>query len=239
MDKKKKGGPKVWSRQQERILQKWGEAAACYRYMHNQAFLTYKKSSMRFTIPVIVLSTVTGTANFAHSSFPPSMRSSAPALIGFLNLIAGLIATIMQFLKINELMEGHRVSSIQYGKLSRTIRLELSLPLEERNQDGKAVIEAARAEYDRLIEQSPSIPYEILMSFDKAFPSGKKYPFNRPEIMEVHPINTFISEEQFIQELNKDFRLIREDVYADEEEVGVEVESVREFDSDDESNKQA
>jgi hypothetical protein len=57
--------------------------------------------------------------------------------------------------------------------------------------------------------------------------------------MEVHPINTFISEEQFIQELNKDFRLIREDVYADEEEVGVEVESVREFDSDDESNKQA
>jgi hypothetical protein len=241
MDKKKKGGPKVWSRQQERILQKWGEAAACYRYMHNQAFLTYKKSSMRFTIPVIVLSTVTGTANFAQSSFPPSMRSSAPALIGFLNLIAGLIATVMQFLKINELMEGHRVSSIQYGKLSRTIRLELSLPLEERNQDGKAVIEAARAEYDRLIEQSPSIPYEILMSFDKAFPSGKKYPFNRPEIMEVHPINTFISEEQFIQELNKDFRSIREDVYADdeEEEVEVEIESVREFDSDDESGKQA
>ena len=241
MDKKKKGGPKVWSRQQERILQKWGEAAACYRYMHNQAFLTYKKSSMRFTIPVIVLSTVTGTANFAQSSFPPSMRSSAPALIGFLNLIAGLIATVMQFLKINELMEGHRVSSIQYGKLSRTIRLELSLPLEERNQDGKAVIEAARAEYDRLIEQSQSIPYEILMSFDKAFPSGKKYPFNRPEIMEVHPINTFISEEQFIQELNKDFRSIREDVYADdeEEEVEVEIESVREFDSDDESGKQA
>lgn len=239
MDKKKKGGPKIWSRQQERILQKWGEAAACYRYMHNQAFLTYKKSSMRFTIPVIVLSTVTGTANFAQGSFPPSMRSSAPALIGLLNLIAGLIATIMQFLKINELMEGHRVSSIQYGKLSRTIRLELSLPLVERNQDGKAVIEAARAEYDRLIEQSPSIPYEILMSFDKAFPAGKKYPFNRPEIMEVHPINTFISEEQFIQELNKDFRSIREDVYADEEEVEVEVESVREFDSDDELNKQA
>ena len=237
MDKKKKGGPKIWSRQQERILQKWGEAAACYRYMHNQAFLTYKKSSMRFTIPVIVLSTITGTANFAQSSFPPSMRSSAPALIGFLNLIAGLIATIMQFLKFNELMEGHRVSSIQYGKLSRTIRLELSLPLEERNQDGKAVIESARAEYDRLIEQSPSIPYEILMSFDKAFPPGKKYPFNRPEIMEVHPINTFISEEQFIQELNKDFRSFHEDVYA-EDEVEVEEESAREFDSDDESSKQ-
>ena len=55
MDKKKKGGPKIWSRQQERILQKWGEAAACYRYMHNQAFLTFKKSSMRFTIPALIL----------------------------------------------------------------------------------------------------------------------------------------------------------------------------------------
>ena len=63
------------------------------------------------------------------------MRGAVPSIIGAMNLIAGIIATIMQFLKINELMEGFRVASLQYGKLSRTIRLELTLPLEERSQD--------------------------------------------------------------------------------------------------------
>ena len=87
--------PKIWHPQQEKILKAWGEASACYRYMHNHAYLVFKKQSMRFTLPVIILSTVTGTANFAQSSFPENMRSSAPAMIGGLNLIAGIIATIM------------------------------------------------------------------------------------------------------------------------------------------------
>ena len=44
--------------------------------------------------------------------------------------------TGISVLKINEMMEGCRVASLQYGKLSRTIRLELSLPVEERSIDG-------------------------------------------------------------------------------------------------------
>lgn len=214
MDKKKiksaeKKEPKIWHPQQERILKTWGEASACYRYMNNHAYLMYKKMSMRFTIPVIVLSTVTGTANFAQSSFPENMRSSVPAIIGFMNLVAGLIATIMQFLKVNELMEGHRVASLQYGKLSRTIRLELSLPVEERSQDGTTMIEACRAEYDRLIEQSPPIPYEIISAFESNFPDDSK--FFKPEIMHIHPIQTFISEEDMKAKLRDDLRHIRGD----------------------------
>ena len=66
---------------------------------------------MRFTLPVIVLSTLTGTANFAQEQFPESVRGMVPSVIGGLNLIAGLIATIMQFLKINELMENHKAAA--------------------------------------------------------------------------------------------------------------------------------
>ena len=49
---------------------------------------------MYFALPVIVISTITGTANFAQSSFPPSVQPYAPAMIGFFNLTAGLITTI-------------------------------------------------------------------------------------------------------------------------------------------------
>lgn len=189
MDKEKVKVPKLWHPQHEKILKAWGEASACYRYMNHQAFLLYKKLSMRFTIPVIVLSTITGTANFAQEQFPASMRSSVPSVIGGLNLIAGLVATIMQFLKINELMEAHRVASLSYGKLSRTIRLELSLPLIERSKNGSDIVSECRAEYDRLIEQSPPVPTNVLSQFEKEFPSDEF--LVKPEILHIKPIDPF------------------------------------------------
>lgn len=208
MDKKKAiKTPPVWHPQQEVILKTWGEASACYRYMHNHAYLVFKKQSMRFTLPVIVLSTITGTANFAQNSFPESMRSMVPSIIGGLNLIAGIIATIMQFLKINELMEGFRVASLQYGKLSRTIRLELSLPVEERSIDGTSMIETCRAEYDRLIEQSPPLPYFIIQAFEKQFPEDTE--FFKPEILHIQPIETFMSESEMRHKLGKEIEGIR------------------------------
>lgn len=201
MDKEKVKLPKVWHPQHEKILKAWGEASACYRYMNHRAYLLYKKLSMRFTLPVIVLSTITGTANFAQDQFPSSIKSSVPSIIGGLNLIAGLIATIMQFLKINELMESHRVASLAYGKLSRTIRLELSLPLKERTKDGKEIVEECRAEYDRLLEQSPPVPNDVLMAFERDFPSDEY--LTKPEIMHIKPIDPFkaITENTVISQL--------------------------------------
>lgn len=205
MEKEKKN----WHPQQERILKSWGEAAACYRYMNNQAFLMYKKLSMRYTLPIIVISTVTGTANFAQSTFPLNIRPMIPLAIGSMNIITAIMTTVMQFLKINELMEGHRAASIQYGKLSRTIRLELSLPLEERSQHGTEMVEYCRNEYDRLVEQSPPIPFNIIKLFEKEFPDDTT--FFKPEIMHIHPIETFINEEYMRDELKKDLLAMRQE----------------------------
>jgi hypothetical protein len=188
MDKEKKL-PKIWHPQQEKILKSWGEAAACYRYMHYQAYCSYKKMSMKFTIPLIIVSTVTGTANFAQETFPPTVQPYVPSAIGGLNLITAIATTIMQFLKINELMEGHRVASVQYGKLSRTIRLELTLPLSERTQDGTTMVENCRNEYDRLIEQSPNVPKQTIDDFEREFPDDNQ--FFKPEIMHIQPIMPF------------------------------------------------
>ncbi len=193
--------PKIWHPQQEKILKSWGEAAACYRYMHYQAYCSYKNQSMKFTIPLIIVSTITGTANFAQETFPPTVQPFVPSAIGGLNLITAIATTIMQFLKINELMEGHRVASVQYGKVSRTIRLELTLPLSERTQNGTNMIENMRAEYDRLIEQSPNVPKYIIDAFEKEFPDDNA--FFKPEIMHIQPINPFkaIEENKIITKL--------------------------------------
>lgn len=179
---------KSWNDQHENILRQWGEASACYRFMNHRAYLMYKTLSMRFTLPVIVLSTVTGTANFAQSSFPESIQGGVPAVIGGMNLIAGLIATIMQFLKINELMENHRTAALAYGLLSRNIRLILALPREERKKDGLKFVEECKGEYDRLIEQSPCVPIRIIQDFEAKYEDDETE-FVKPEILDVRPIH--------------------------------------------------
>jgi len=226
--------PKIWHPQQEKILKSWGEAAACYRYMHYQAYCSFKNLSMKFTIPLIIVSTITGTANFAQETFPPTVQPYVPSAIGGLNLITAIATTIMQFLKINELMEGHRVASVQYGKLSRTIRLELTLPLAERTQNGTVMIENMRAEYDRLIEQSPNVPKKMIDAFEREFPDDNA--FFKPEIMHIQPIMPFkaiqenrvmtklkdavggIAKRELKKELNE-IRGIKETVKADIERV--------------------
>jgi len=176
----------TWNEYHESILRQWGESSACYRYMHHRAFLMFKKLSLRFNLPVIVLSTITGTANFAQSTLPPAIQPAAPSLIGGLNLIAGLIATIMQFLKIQELMENHRTAALGHGSLSRNIRLQLALPRDERKKEGLKFVEECKTTYDSLLEQSPPIPKHILLNFEKEYPIDGI--FTKPEILDVRPI---------------------------------------------------
>ena len=189
---RKKKPPRIWHVQHEKILKEWGESSSCYRLMHFRAFQNNKKWSMGFTLPVIIISTITGTANFAQATFPKSWVAFVPSVIGAFNLFAAIMTTVAQFLKVTELMESHRVTSIQYGKLARKIRLELTLPSSERTQHGDNMVEICRSEYDRLIEQSPPVPKDIIIYFDKLFPNSNI--FSRPELSTIKPIDLFDSE---------------------------------------------
>ena len=178
----------VWHDQQENILKKWVEIGSSYRFMHDRAYLKFEQQNLRFALPVIVLSTITGTANFAQASFPESWQSYVPLFAGFLNLSASLITTIAQFLRVSELLEGHRAASIAYSKFSRNISVELSLPKDERSASGRDFISQCRMELDRLIEQSPNIPLEIVKLFGKKFEGNA---FVKPDILEITGVEVY------------------------------------------------
>ena len=164
----------------------------------------YSRQNLFFALPVIILSTITGTANFAQSSFPPSVQPYAPAMIGTLNLIAGLITTIAQFLRVSELLESHRVASLAFGKLSRNISVELSLPVKERTTDGTSFLTTCRIELDKLIEQSPNIPINVLSQFDKKF---KEHDFIKPDILEITSVDIYTNNE--IEEAEKTAQILK------------------------------
>jgi hypothetical protein len=179
---------KIWHPQQELLLQEWAEISSGYRWLHDNAYRKYKRQSLAFTIPVIIMSTVTGTANFAQTSFPVSVQHIVPMFIGMLNLVAAIITTICQFLKTNELMEGNRVASINFGKLNRNITVELNLPHQERTNMGAEFLRTCQGEFDRLVEQAPVIPREVLKMYSKTF-DGEN--FSKPEINHINKVRVF------------------------------------------------
>jgi hypothetical protein len=159
--------------------------------MHDRAYRIYREKNIRFALPVIVISTVTGTANFAQQSFPEEWKHYFIMAIGTLNLLAGLITTIAQFLRINELQEGYRVAEVGFSKLSRNIEVILDLPIKYRNIHGDSFLDSCKQEYDRLIEQSPIIPKNIVMTFNKKF---KKKKFSKPNLISISEITIFHEE---------------------------------------------
>ena len=206
MNKKKDNTEKdyEWHQQQEKILKKWAEVSSSYRYLHDRSFSMYSRQNLFFALPVIILSTITGTANFAQSSFPPSVQPYAPAMIGTLNLVAGLITTVAQFLRVSELLESHRVASLAFGKLSRNISVELSLPIKERTTDGTSFLTSCRIELDKLIEQSPNIPISVLSQFDKKF---AEYDFIKPDILEITSVDIYTNNE--LEEAQKTAQILK------------------------------
>lgn len=207
-----------WHEQQEKILKKWAEVSSSYRYLHDRSYALYSKKNLYFALPVIILSTITGTANFAQSSFPTSIQPYAPSMIGTLNLAAGLITTVSQFLRVSELLESHRVASLAFGKLSRNISVELSLPIKERTTDGTTFLSTCRVELDKLIEQSPSVPLSILSNFDKKF---EKHDFIKPDILEITSVEVYrnneFEEKRIKDEFLKAEKEKRESIIKEEE----------------------
>ena len=57
-----------------------GEIGSSYRFMHDRAYLKFESQNLRFALPVIVLSTITGAANLHklhfqnHGNLMPFLR---------------------------------------------------------------------------------------------------------------------------------------------------------------------
>jgi len=163
-----------WSDEIEELLKEWSEVGLCYTWLHSYSERKYKKKYHNMSIPIIVLSTLTGTANFAMDSFvAEGSKQFASAVVGGFNIFAGILGTLMSFLKYAEIYENHRISCVSWSKFARSIQIELALK-DSKRKNCRDFLKVSRAEYDRLLESSPNIDRDIIGIFNKKFNS--KYP---------------------------------------------------------------
>ena len=174
-----------WTPEHEGILIEWADKAMCYRWLHSKSYNLYARLNAWYTIPVIIISTLTGTANFAQERVPLAYQNYFVMIVGGFNILAGIISTIQQFLKITQLNEAHRVSGIAWDKFYRNVKIELAKHPDER-MPVLQMIKMCKEEFDRLMETSPVIPDKIVKTFKISFNDTLNFDkIVKPEICDV------------------------------------------------------
>ena len=204
----------IWTDECEELLAEWSEKASCYRWLHGRCEKSYRTWYYCFSIPVIILSTLTGAANVGMDSFVPEEgKSLASAIVGGVNIFAGIISTLQNFLKVAELMEAHRIAGVSWGKLQRNISIELALDPSRRVLQSD-FLSISRSEYDRLIEAGPIIDDGIIKQFNSKF---KNYEVCKPSICNGLDKCTVYKLDPSIRLNQRDFMEGIEDVIIDED----------------------
>jgi hypothetical protein len=164
-----------WTYEQEKLLAEWADIAMCYRWLHDRAEKYYKHLNYLITIPVIILSTLTGTASVGLSSVVGdnlTAQKYAQLGIGGVSIITGILSTLGNYLRFAQLQEGNRNAALNWSKFHRMIRSELSLH-PDRRQDCQDFLKHCRNDLDRMLENAPEIHVKAIDEFNSKIGSIK------------------------------------------------------------------
>ena len=160
-------GSKGWTIDTENLLASWCEKSGGFRWLHDRSRNVFATRSNMLTIPNILLSTFAGAAGFsAVGETTPIFWM--PLMIAIMNTTSACLSALQSYTKYPQYMERHHRASIAYLMFYRRISVELSLPREDR-QDAMILLRDARNELDRLIEESPEIPVQVINEYRKHF----------------------------------------------------------------------
>lgn len=176
----------TWCDKQEKLLIRWAEKAAGYRWLHNHSRIFYKRQNDWLAYPSIIIASITGVGGFAvlNPSGNDGVSSETKTRIiiiqyGFacLNVIAGILSSISKFSQSLSLSEGHSAMCIQWSKFYRNIDMELSLDVKHRANMVDFIMKC-REDYDRLLDEAPDIPSISIQAFMIQFPDKE----NKPDV---------------------------------------------------------
>jgi hypothetical protein len=176
----------LWCEKQEKLLVRWAEKGAGYRWLHNHSRLFYKKQNDWLAYPSIVIASITGVGGFAvlNPSGNDGVSSETKTRImiiqyffAFLNVLAGILTSISKFSQALSLSEAHSAMCVQWSKFYRNIDMELSLDVKHRVPVVEFMMKC-REEYDRLLDEAPDIPSVSIQAFQVQFPDKP----NKPDV---------------------------------------------------------
>ena len=148
-----------WDSSVESILSELGDEAQINAYMHKMSNVYFSSKNIKFQLPIIILSALSGTGNFISNNFPNYQQTIILA-IGGISIFTSILSSVAQFLKVSQLSENHRISYLAWEKFYSTIKFQLRNRRENRD-NLRDFISLVIPEYQRLKEISADIPKHI------------------------------------------------------------------------------
>ena len=152
----------TWDDAIEKILSELGDEAQINAYLHKKAQEHFTIKNIKFQLPIIVLSALSGTGNFISANFPEYSEYIILG-VGGVSIFTSIISSVAQFLQVSQLSENHRMSYLSWEKFHSTIKFQLNKRRIARDNI-KDFIGLIIPEYQRLKEISADIPKHILES---------------------------------------------------------------------------
>jgi len=158
-----------WTKSTEDLLISWADIALCYSWIFDKSYRHYNHVNYRFTIPIIVFSTVTGTLSMSLNSLVSEDQvKTGQVVIGGVNIFIGILSTLQNFFRYAQQSEANLTATRDWAKLHRNIKIELSIERQSR-KPASEFVRSARQEYERLLNSRPVIPSNILMEFKRQY----------------------------------------------------------------------
>jgi len=164
---------KSWTEPLEQLLITWAEKASGYGWLHQKSTAYYKKRNLCLSVPASIFGYLAGiTMLLSNEVFDNCNvivnRGLLRGTIGVTAILAGILSNFQEMFKFKEEAEKHRLASLRFLSFFREISCELSLDPKYRTAPID-YITMKRFEFDKILEQSPDIPGNIISKFNTKF----------------------------------------------------------------------
>lgn len=147
------------------LLSNWQAAVRVNHKAHIQASARLERRNRQFGMPVVVLSTVTGTTLFATLEATP--ETWVKILVGIFSVAAAVLSSLQTFFGYNELAERHRSAARKYGALRRELEEVIAEPSAiDRLPDD--FVESVRTRWDTIDADSPTLSQRLYQQVAKS-----------------------------------------------------------------------
>lgn len=163
----------MWTARTEQLLQDWRNrvyaAQSAYYLMADR----HRRWNYLLGVPVVVVSTLVGTAIFTELEKLPQFGMYGRVVVGSVSLLAAVLASLQTFLRFAESATLHGAAADWYAAIRRDIEELLALPPELRGGP-KERLASIRREMNKAGQKSPELSERLWARVARRF--GVKEP---------------------------------------------------------------
>ena len=169
--------PAPWTPRMEELLNDWRSRVYAAQSAYYEEAERLHRQNYLLGIPVIVVSSVVGTAVFADWGKDNALKW----VVGSVSIVAAILASLQTFLKFGENATLHGSAADWFAAIRRDIDETLALPPELRGHP-KHALDSIRQEINKASQKSPELSEQLWRRVARRFGVDEPPPGSRAAI---------------------------------------------------------